>query len=261
MNRSHQPRKRFGQHFLTEPQYVQQVVDAIAPAAGDRLVEIGPGQGAITIPLAEYGCELHAIEFDRDLAALLNTRFAGSEHVTIHEADALTFDFAALGRGLRVLGNLPYNISTPLMFRLLEFNSCIGDMHFMLQKEVVQRMCATPGGRQYGRLTIMLGSLVEMVPLFDVPPQAFTPPPRVTSSVVRMRPLPLAAREVHDRDRLGGLVTMAFSKRRKTLRNALKGVVTDAELAAAGIDPGSRPEQVAVRNWIALANALAAKAD
>src|SRR5690606_19929994 len=184
------PRKRCGQHFLHDPHYIGRIVSAVAPAPGDRLVEIGPGRGAITVPLARSGAELCAPEVDRDLAALLRERFAGMDDVTIVEADALAFAFAALGSDLRVVGNLPYNISTPLLFRLIGFRGHLRDLHFMLQKEVVDRMAAAPGTRAYGRLTVMLGCYMTVERLFDVPPGAFVPPPRVTSAVVRLRPRP-----------------------------------------------------------------------
>ena len=227
------------------------------PQEGDTIVEIGPGRGAITIPLAQFATTLHAIEFDRDLIAKLSSQFQNHDNVTIHEADALQFDFSTLGDRLRIVGNLPYNISTPLLFHLLTFKDIVADMHFMLQKEVVDRMSATPGSRDYGRLTIMLGCHLQVVPLFDVPPDAFTPPPKVMSSVVRMRPLPHDQFEVADPRMLEQIVRQAFSRRRKTLRNALKGLADDAEITAAGLEPGHRPEQIPVASWIRLANILA----
>jgi len=253
----HRPRKRFGQHFLHDPGTIERIVSAVAPGADDVLVEIGPGEGAITEPLARLASHLHAVEFDRDLAAALTVRYAASERVTIHQADALRFDFASLGSDLRVVGNLPYNISTPLLFRLLDFRDAIRDMHFMLQKEVVDRMCASPGGRDYGRLTVMLGTRLEVARLFDVPPGAFRPSPRVTSAVVRLAPLPPGTFTVDDEVRLALLVREAFNRRRKTLRNALRGHVGEAAFGAAGIDPGQRPEQLPVAGWVALANAAA----
>ncbi|HLT92893.1 MAG TPA: 16S rRNA (adenine(1518)-N(6)/adenine(1519)-N(6))-dimethyltransferase RsmA [Woeseiaceae bacterium] len=252
------PRKRFGQHFLHDPHYIGRIVSAVAPAPGDRLVEIGPGRGAITVPLARSGAELCALEVDRDLAALLRERFAGMDNVTIVEADALEFDFAALGSDLRVVGNLPYNISTPLLFRLIGFRGHLRDLHFMLQKEVVDRMAAAPGTRAYGRLTVMLGCYMTVERLFDVPPGAFVPPPRVTSAVVRLRPRPQGEVRIADEALLSRLVTQAFSRRRKTLRNALKGMAAPEDLGAAGLDPGIRPEAVPVPAWVALANRLAA---
>jgi 16S rRNA (adenine1518-N6/adenine1519-N6)-dimethyltransferase len=254
---NHTARKRFGQHFLTAPETIEMIVAAIDPRPGETIVEIGPGQAAITEPLAVLATELHAIEFDRDLASALRTQFATRDNVTIHQADVLDFDFATIGSNLRVVGNLPYNISTPLLFHLLEYRPLIADMHFMLQKEVVDRICAEPGNKDYGRLTIMLGCRLEAVPLFDVPPGAFTPPPRVTSSVVRMRPLPDDRFDIADEASLDAVVKLAFSRRRKTLRNALKGLAEDSDLAAVGLDPSLRPEQVAIPDWISLANRIA----
>ncbi len=251
-----QARKRFGQHFLTSGEIIERVVAAIAPQAGETLVEIGPGHAAITEPLAHCGTTLHAIELDRDLVARLEERFRDFGNVSIHEADALQFDFSTLGDELRFVGNLPYNISTPLLFHLLAFKYVVKDMHFMLQKEVVDRMSAMPGNKNYGRLTIMLGCQMEIVPLFDVPPDAFTPPPKVTSSVVRMRPLPHGRFDIRDPHRLEQVVKQAFSRRRKTLRNALKGLANDADILAAGLDPGMRPEEIPVIGWIELANLL-----
>ena len=254
-------RKRFGQHFLTSPHYVERIVDAIAAKPGDTLVEIGPGRGAITEPLARSGARLHAIELDRDLARLLEQRFAGAGNVSVVEADALRFDFASLGAGLRVTGNLPYNISTPLLFHLLEFAACLDDLHFMLQKEVVDRLAASPGTKAYGRLTIMLGCRMTVEPLFEVPPDAFSPPPKVTSAVVRLQPRPPGEIAIENVGALSKLVARAFSQRRKTLRNALKGAAGPEDLEMTGIDPAARPETVPIAHWVALANRLSAKMD
>lgn len=256
---THRPRKRFGQHFLTDPGVVQAIVNEIAPAADQLIVEIGPGPGAITRPLAARAGHLHIIELDRDLAAALRDEFGGAPNVTVHEADALRFDFSALGTDLRVVGNLPYNISTPLLFHLLGYRDNIADMHFMLQKEVVDRMAAQPGSKAYGRLSIMLGCYLDIEALFDVDRAAFDPPPKVTSAIVRLTPQqhPLP---VEDEALLSRIVAEAFSKRRKTLRNALKGRATEDELLAVGIDPGKRPEELSVAAWIALANRVATQA-
>ncbi len=253
----HRPRKRFGQHFLRDPGVIDAIVSAIAPADDDVLVEIGPGDGAITGSLATRAGHLHVVEFDRDLARALRQRYRDSDRVTVHEADALRFDFAGLGDKLRIVGNLPYNISTPLLFHLLDSRRNVQDMHFMLQKEVVERITAAPGSRDFGRLTIMLGVSLQSVLLFDVPPQAFEPPPQVLSAVVRMAPLPAGTFDVRDHATLAALVRQAFSQRRKTVRNALRGLVSEDGFAAAGIDPGVRPEQIAVAQWVALANAQA----
>lgn len=254
-------KKRFGQHFLQDPGVIDAILRAIAPTASDTIVEIGPGRGAITAPLARACGHLHAIELDRDLAAQLKTRFAADERVTIHQADALNFDFGVLGSGLRIVGNLPYNISTPLLFHLLDQRRCIADMHFMLQKEVVDRMAAAPGCKAYGRLSIMLGCLLDIDALFDVDRLAFEPPPKVTSAVVRLRPIPQPEVQISDLSLLSSIVVAAFSQRRKTLRNALKQHATSEELESLGIDSSLRPENIAVEDWVALANRLASNTD
>jgi len=254
---SHKARKRFGQHFLTSSDAIEQIVSAIAPQEGETIVEIGPGRAAITTPLADSAATLHAIEFDRDLIAKLNSQFQDRANVIIHEADALQFDFSTLGDELRIVGNLPYNISTPLLFHLLTFRNIVTDMHFMLQKEVVERMAAVPGNKAYGRLTIMLGCQLEVVALFDVLPDAFTPPPKVISSVVRMRPLADDQFDIQDAHMLESIVKQAFSRRRKTLRNALQGLASETDIEAAGLEWGKRPEQIPLDGWIRLANLLA----
>lgn len=256
----HRARKRFGQHFLTADDIIEQIVAAIAPQDDQIIVEIGPGQGAITSPLAHRAGQFHAIEFDRDLVPVLKRRYADTQHVTIHEADALDFDYGLLGNQLRIVGNLPYNISTPLLFHLLKFKNAIDDMHFMLQKEVVERMAAMPGTKRYGRLTIMLGCHLDVVHLFDVPPHAFSPPPRVMSSVVRLRPKAQSTLDLARPEILESLVKQAFSRRRKTLRNALQGMADDARLQGLQLDPGMRPEQVPIEKWVALANTISSDA-
>lgn len=258
MNTTHRPRKRFGQHFLTAPDVIADIVAAVGATSSDTLVEIGPGLGAITVPLAATGATLHAIEFDRDLVGPLRQRFAGYDNVSIHEGDALRFDFAALGDDLRIVSNLPYNISTPVLFRLIEYKKHIRDLYLMLQKEVVNRMAASPGGKSYGRLSIMLGCHMQVQSLFDVPPEAFSPPPKVISSVVALRPLPETEFDIADNNALSGLVAKAFSKRRKTVRNALQGMVSAAQLDKAEIDPAIRPEQISIEHWVRLANIVAA---
>ncbi len=252
----HRARKRFGQHFLVDPGVIGAIVDAIAVRDGDRIVEIGPGQGALTGLLARTGCELHAVELDRDLAAHLRTEYADAANVTIHEADALDFDFASLGDELRVVGNLPYNISTPILFHLLQYRDRLVDMHFMLQKEVVDRMAAEPGSKTYGRLTIMLGCHFDVEALFDVGQDAFDPPPEVMSSVVRLVPLPAGTYDINDELRFAELVSKAFSQRRKTIRNSLRGMVDEETLEFVGIDPGLRPEAIAIADYVDLANTL-----
>ena len=253
---AHRARKRFGQHFLRDPGVIDAILREIMPGETDTIVEIGPGHGAMTRPLAASGARLHAIELDRDLAAELRQRFADHDRVVIHESDALRFDFASLGQRLRIVGNLPYNVSTPLLFALLAVRTHILDMHFMLQKEVVSRMAATPGSKAYGRLGIMLGCHFRIEALFDVDRLAFDPPPEVMSSIVRLLPLPDNTYRINDERRLSKLVAQAFSQRRKTIRNSLRGVVTVAELEAVGIDPGLRPEAIGIADYVRLANTL-----
>ena len=260
---SHTPRKRFGQHFLTDPDVIAAIVRAIGPQPGDAMVEIGPGLGALTTPLMERLSHLDAVEIDRDVIATLRRKY-DPVRLTVHEGDALAFDFGTLarpaGRELRVVGNLPYNISTPILFHLAGFADRIIDCHFMLQLEVVERMVAAPGGRDYGRLSVMLQYRFAMEHLFDVPPDAFEPPPRVNSAIVRMVPKAAASRAAHDEGLLADVVMQAFGQRRKVLRNTLKGRATAQQLEAAGIDPGARAEEIALANYVALANLLDAAA-
>ena len=249
----HIPKRRFGQHFLADASVIDAVVDAIDPRPGEALVEIGPGLGALTGPLLERCAALTVIELDRDLAARLRKQ-AG---LTVEEADVLRVDFAALaaerGQPLRVVGNLPYNISTPILFHLLEHVAQIQDQHFMLQKEVVARMAAAPGGRDYGRLSVMLQWRSAIEAVLDVPPQAFEPPPKVDSAVVRMRPLPQPGSV--DAARLGELVAVAFSQRRKLLRNTL-GRWLEQRGYDGAFDLQRRAEEVPVAEYLALEAAL-----
>jgi len=255
----HRARKRFGQHFLSDPGIIDAIVRAVHPTADDVIVEIGPGQGAITDALARSAGHLHAVELDRDLVARLRRRYEDNPNVTVHEADALQFDFASLGDRIRVVGNLPYNISTPLLFHLLKFRNRILDMHFMLQKEVVDRMAASPGSKAYGRLGIMLGCHLNIESLFDVPREAFDPPPEVTSAVVRLDPLPPGTFDIQDEAGLSTLVSTAFMQRRKTLRNSLKKSVEAIDFEAVGIDASQRPEQISIGDYIRLSNHLRQK--
>lgn len=259
MSFEHQARKRFGQNFLVDEQVIQGIVRAIAPKAGDSLVEIGPGQGAITELLLATCPRLQVVELDRDLIPLLRQKFARFPDLVIHEADALAFDFSGLAPtgSLRVVGNLPYNISTPLLFHLLSYEGLIRDMHFMLQKEVVDRMAAEPGGKDYGRLSIMCQYHCAVEPLFDVGPQCFRPAPKVDSAIVRLIPHLRRPWVAADPALLDTLVKTAFQQRRKTLRNALRQWLPDtAALAVLGIDPQQRPENLEVRDYVNLANYL-----
>ncbi len=257
----HVPRKRFGQNFLVSQAVIDRIVAAIAPRAGDRLVEIGPGLGALTAPLTERLGHLDVVEIDRDLIARLRQRFL-PERLTIHEGDALKFDFASLAEsssaGLRVVGNLPYNISTPLLFHLAQYAPLLRDMHFMLQREVVMRMVAPPGNGDYGRLSVMLQYRFEMERLFDVPAEAFDPAPKVDSAIVRMIPRPAAALAAVDEALFARVVSAAFGQRRKMLRNTLRGLIDAAPLERLGISPGARAEELAVADFVRIANCLAA---
>ena len=252
----HQPRKRFGQNFLADAHYVARIVDAIAPRPGDNIVEIGPGLGALTGSLVHRAGRIAAIEIDRDLAARLRDRFAG-DVVALHETDALAFDFGTLGADLRVVGNLPYNISSPLLFHLGGYASTVRDIHVMLQREVVARMTAQPSTPDYGRLTVTLQCRFEITRLFTVPPGAFRPAPNVESAVARLVPLRDRQPRIADEPLFLRVVAAAFGQRRKTLRNALAGVASEAELRTADIDPSVRGETLAVADYVRLANALA----
>jgi 16S rRNA (adenine1518-N6/adenine1519-N6)-dimethyltransferase len=253
----HIPRKRFGQNFLTDQAVLHDITRAINPQPGDAMVEIGPGLGAMTRLLLESLDQLHVVELDRDLVTRLQKTFDPNKLV-IHSGDALQFDFATIpvvpGKKLRVVGNLPYNISSPLLFHLTEVAPQVEDQHFMLQKEVVERMVAEPGSKTYGRLSVMLQWRYHMDLLFVVPPTAFDPPPRVDSAIVRMIPIqnPLACDPV----KLGEVVTKAFSQRRKVLRNCVAGMFTENDLIDVGVDPQARPEAVPMEQFVALANRL-----
>jgi 16S rRNA (adenine1518-N6/adenine1519-N6)-dimethyltransferase len=253
--KGHVARKRFGQNFLIDQGIIGAIVSAINPARTDTVVEIGPGLGAITVPLLERVDRLHVVEIDRDLIARLKKQHP-PERMTIHEGDALAFDFASIGRGLRLVGNLPYNISTPLLFHLASYGQQVSDMHFMLQKEVVERMVAEPGCADYGRLSVMLQYSFWLEWLIDVPPQSFDPPPKVDSAVVRLIPKPAELLTAKDPARLSSLVQSAFAQRRKMLRNNLKGILDDAGFAVLGIAPTLRPEDLPVEDYVRIANYL-----
>jgi 16S rRNA (adenine1518-N6/adenine1519-N6)-dimethyltransferase len=253
---SHRPRKRFGQNFLHDPGIINRIVTVIAPQPGERLVEIGPGKGAITLPLLQAAGRLQVVELDRDLIEPLQARCRGAGELVVHNADALKTDFCELSGGekLRVVGNLPYNISTPLLFHLLAQSHCIADMHFMLQKEVVDRLAAAPGSGQYGRLSVMVQYRCEVTPLFTIGPGAFQPPPRVESAFVRLQPWETSPVTVHDETMLGQIVQQAFGQRRKTLRNALRGTLDEAQIRSLDIDPAARAEVLGITDFARLAD-------
>ena len=251
----HVARKRFGQNFLTDKQVLSDIIDAIAPRQGETMVEIGPGLAAMTALLLKQLDHMHVVELDRDLVTRLEKAYP-RERLTVHSGDALKFDFGAIpvaeGQKLRVVGNLPYNISSPLLFHLADFAHLIEDQHFMLQKEVVERMVAEPGSKTYGRLSVMLQWRYDMSLMFIVPPTAFDPPPQVESAIVRM--VPVKQQLPCDAKRLEAVVAKAFSQRRKVIRNCVAGMFTEAQLVEAGIDPSVRPEAVSLAQYVALAN-------
>jgi 16S rRNA (adenine1518-N6/adenine1519-N6)-dimethyltransferase len=254
------PRKRFGQHFLTDAHYIARIVAAIAPQRGETLVEIGPGPGAITAPLIAALGHMHVVEIDRDLARTLREHFAAGQ-ISVHECDALEFDFASLPAPLRVAGNLPYNISTPILFHVAQFAERIRDCTFMLQKEVVERMVARPSTPAYGRLSVMLQYRFAMKKLFVVPPGAFFPPPKVDSAIVRLIPLDAHRARARDEKLFAAIVTAAFGQRRKTLRNTLKPFIGAAELVNIGVDGGLRAENLGVAEFIRIADAVVLRGD
>ncbi|MEL7310532.1 MAG: 16S rRNA (adenine(1518)-N(6)/adenine(1519)-N(6))-dimethyltransferase RsmA [Pseudomonadota bacterium] len=249
---SHRPRKRFGQHFLVDQSIISAIVRAVAPTTTDHVVEIGPGQRALTDSLSRASGQLSLIEIDRDLVRSLHAAYQDQSHIRVIEADALTQDFSAMGSDLRVVGNLPYNISTPLLFHLLDHQHAIRDMHFMLQKEVVDRIAAEAGEKAYGRLSVMVARSLTAEALFDVPPEAFDPPPKVQSAVVRLTPKPQQQR-LGQSPGFAALVKQAFSMRRKTLRNSLRDWLTPDDIEACGIDPSRRPETLSISEFDALA--------
>lgn len=252
MVQGHQARKRFGQNFLSDNHYIQRIVESIGPQANDRLVEIGPGLGAITEHLVDMVSELHVVELDRDLIPRLEQKFNQHKNLTIHQSDALKFDFRqlAVDKPIRVVGNLPYNISTPLIFHLLNQRESIIDMYFMLQKEVVERICAQPGTNSYGRLSVMAQYYCQADLLFLVPPGAFQPPPKVESAIVRLQPYSKLPFTVQDEQLLGQIVTAAFGQRRKTLRNSLKNFIDEAGLEQLNIKPTERAEQLSLSQFV-----------
>lgn len=256
---THRARKRFGQNFLHDTGVINRIAAAVHPTPGDHLVEIGPGQGALTESLVDSGCRLDVIELDRDLVPGLLAAFSLKPGFKLHSADALKFDFASLLQGqerLRVVGNLPYNISTPLIFKLLENAGIIQDMHFMLQLEVVERLAAGPGSKNWGRLGIMAQYHCQVENLFEVPPEAFSPRPKVQSAIVRLTPHREPPWTACDESTLRQVVQASFAQRRKTLRNNLKGFISDGGLRELGIDPGARAETLELAQFIDIANTI-----
>ncbi len=256
---THTPRKRFGQNFLHDHNIIYSILSSLQAKPGQHWVEIGPGMGALTEPLLLQKLRLDVVELDRDLVVLLKDKFKQYDNLQIYSADALKFDFSALAKDnekLRIIGNLPYNISTPLMFHLLNNASCIEDMHFMLQKEVVDRICAAPGSKKYGRLSVMMQYFCATELLFDVPPESFDPAPKVMSAIVRLVPHQQPPVEVNDMTKLNRIVVQAFSQRRKTLRNSLKKLIDEDVIIALNIDPTLRAEALSLNDFAKLSNVL-----
>lgn len=256
---THTPRKRFGQNFLHDHNIIYNILSSLQAKPDEHWVEIGPGMGALTEPLLNLGLRLDVVELDRDLVSLLKDKFKQHANLEIFSADALRFDFSALvkyNEKLRIIGNLPYNISTPLMFHLLDNAQCIDDMHFMLQKEVVDRICAAPGSKKYGRLSVMMQYYCATELLFDVPPESFDPAPKVMSAIVRLVPHQQPPVEVNDITMLNRVVVQAFSQRRKTLRNSLKKLIEEDAIIALNIDPTLRAEALSLADFAKLSNLL-----
>jgi 16S rRNA (adenine1518-N6/adenine1519-N6)-dimethyltransferase len=255
----HRAKKSFGQNFLVDQNIIADIIRAIRPEPGDNMVEIGPGLGALTRPLLKQLNKLHVVEIDRDIIARLKTDYP-QDRIVIHEGDALKFDFAMLGTPLRIVGNLPYNISSPLLFHFADYADRITDMHFMLQNEVVERMVAEPSMPAYGRLSVMLQYRFHMEKLLDVPPQSFRPAPKVDSAIVRMIPIPADKIAVKDEALFAEVVLAAFGQRRKTLRNTLKGYLNEADFDLLGIDAQLRAENLGVAEFTRIANHLSGRA-
>jgi 16S rRNA (adenine1518-N6/adenine1519-N6)-dimethyltransferase len=251
--RRHVARKRFGQHFLVDRDTIARIVSAIDPRRDDHIVEIGPGLGALTAPLLERVEHLQVVELDRDLSERLRERYPAG-HLAVHQADALRFDFSALPAPLRIVGNLPYNISTPLLFHIADAAARCKDLHFMLQHEVVDRMIAKPTESEYGRLSVMLQYRFRLERLFSVPPGSFRPPPKVHSAVVRLVPRPSSELDALNEAGFSKVVAQAFSMRRKTLRNNLSGLISASELRELGVDPGERAQTLSVAAFVTIAN-------
>ncbi len=258
-DKSHKARKRFGQNFLHDHNVIENIVANLQIESGDHIVEIGPGKGALTGSILIPGVPLDIIEIDRDLVALLKQKFEAHENLRIISADALQFDFSSLQKNnekLRIIGNLPYNISTPLLFHLFENFSCIKDMHFMLQKELVDRICADPGTKKYGRLSVMSQFYCSVEPLFEVAPESFTPSPKVISAIVKLTPHSQPPVQVESLTHFNKVVRTAFSQRRKTLRNSLKSLISEEKIRALSIDPGVRAESISLNDFAKLSNTV-----
>lgn len=251
----HVAKKRFGQNFLTDQSIITSLVEAISPQPNDLMVEIGPGLGALTKPLLQKLKLLHVVEVDRDIISWMQQAYA-KNNIAIHNSDALKFEFSALGADLRVVGNLPYNISTPILFHLLDNVSAITDMHFMLQKEVVDRITASPNTKEYGRLSVMIQYFCKPTFLFEVPPGSFNPPPKVTSAVFRLEPYAIKPIVAKNEKALARLVGHVFTQRRKTLRNSLKGMLGEDAFEITGIDPMARPETLSLADFVALSDQM-----
>jgi len=261
---THQARKRFGQNFLHDYSIIANIINHLQAEKQQHWVEIGPGQGALTEPLLAAQVCLDVVELDRDLVALLQRKFAQAANLTIHSADALNFDFAGLQKNnekLHIIGNLPYNISTPLLFHLLSFSNLIADMHFMLQKEVVERICAAPGSKKYGKLSVMMQYFCETEALFEVPPESFDPIPQVKSAIIRLIPHTTPPVMVKNVSVLKNITSAAFSQRRKTLRNSMKNLFTEAQLIALEVEPTARAETLTLAQFAQLSNAWTEIAD
>ncbi len=255
----HRARKRFGQNFLQDAGVIHHIARSINASSNDHIVEIGPGQGALTADILASGCQLNAIELDRDLIPILQQRFANESRFSLQQGDALAFDFSSLQQGdekLRVVGNLPYNISTPLIFHLLDQQALIHDMHFMLQLEVVNRLAAVPGNKNYGRLSVMAQYYCDVHSLFEVPPEAFDPRPKVQSAIVRLAPHQQLPHPANNVKTLEHVLRTAFNQRRKTLRNSLKTEISEQRLTALDINPAARPETLSLQQFVAISNAI-----
>ena len=253
---AYKAKKHLGQNFLNDEIVIQQIIESINPSNNDVFVEIGPGMGAITLPIAKTKAKLHGVELDQDLYSYLSKATEIYSNINLYHDDALSFKLSKLGNDLRVIGNLPYNISTPLLFHILRYKECIKDLHFMLQKEVADRLCASPGNKKFGRLSIMFGAYMRIKHLFDIPNTSFKPIPKVTSSFVSIKPKLDNEIIVKNNEHLALIVKKGFSQRRKTIKNALKGLIGENILIKHEIDPSQRPEEISILKWSQLSNVV-----